>query len=54
VASDESWIDIPPYQGSGRVNSFKDSLLVEAGARMVIPDYSEAELLVNLIFGEKK
>ena len=53
VASDESWIDVLPYQGSGRINSFKDSLLVEAGARMVIPDYSEAELLVNLIFGEK-
>lgn len=53
VASDESWVDLPPYQGSGRMDTLKEALLVEAGARVVTADYADAEKLANIIFGKR-
>jgi len=52
VASDESWVDRPPYQGTGKINSFKDGLLLEAGASLVIPDYTAPQELIKTIFGK--
>ncbi|MCK9315660.1 MAG: HAD hydrolase-like protein [Verrucomicrobia bacterium] len=49
VASDESWVDMPPYQGTGLIDPIKKKLLSEAGAQLMIGDYSEPERLLQLI-----
>ncbi|MDI9401180.1 MAG: HAD family hydrolase [Limisphaerales bacterium] len=54
VASDESWVDTPPYRGSGLIDPLKKKLLEEAGAQLMIADYAEPERLLQLILGNKE
>jgi len=44
VASDEN------VHGSSRVDPFKRKLLLAAGADMLVPDYREADALINCLF----
>lgn len=46
VASDES------FNGSGRVDAWKRQRLLGVGADAVIPDYRDADLLLDAIFGK--
>jgi phosphoglycolate phosphatase len=48
VASDES------FNGSGRVDAWKRQRLLGVGADAVIPDYRDADLLLDAIFGKMK